>query len=627
MKKKNSKILSNAIIFALLGLVLSPFLSVALVNMATHEIQNMYSLQGFITSYDYILKTPYSFLFFIFFVLSATIFFRSGKKKSGTDKAGDGQFGFARYLSEKEKAQHFREVDTKTTKINVGGVVFGQKSNDKNVIYLEPKDECLHTLIAGITGSGKSRKVFFTTTWALALARESMVFNDVKDELYLGTAPFLKSLGYDVYRLNLRNPNKSSYINPIDIIDEKYKQGNHDDAISLSSELANTIVESIKPENAGENEYFYQGAVSTISAVIMLLIEYAPEDRYKTLANVRRNIARLDAYDGKGHQRLIKKFMNELPEDSLAKNEYDIANAAPFETEGGIISTALSALEMFSKPGVCKLTNKSDFDLKGIGKKPVALFITVPEERPKMNQLVSIMVTQIYSELVCVSKDNGNVLPNRVNFLIDEFSALPRIMDFDGKMSRGRAHGIRFILGIQDYAQLEKQYNRSSARTLRNQATYLIYFKSNDVETAKELSERIGNYTIKNESKSSSSRSNIVASTTTEGASLTGRALLRPEEIQKLEKDHALVIATGLDPALFYTPDLTAYQANKDFGMGNKEHNRQLFIKREAEEPERSDNQYYFWIYGVTDKEVVKKKNTPHDQPIKRTRTAKTLSI
>lgn len=627
MKKKKSVFLSNAIIFALLGLVLSPFASVAIVNTLSHEINNIASIQGFIACYGFFLTKPYIYLYLIFLGLSALVFFRSGIKRSGTDRAGDGQFGFARYMTEKEKEKCFRLVSSSSTPITTGGVVFGQKAGSGSVeqIYIEPSEECLHSMIVGITGSGKSRRSFFPTIWALGQARESMVLNDIKGELYLGSTEYLKNLGYEVYRLNLRCPEKSTYINPIDVINDRYKQGDYDNAISLANELANTVVESIKPENPGENDYFYRGAVSVIASMILLLVERAPDDKYKTLANVRRNIAQLGPQDDEGLRKL-KIIMRDLPDNNIAKHEYDVALLAPHETEGCVLSNAVSALDIFSQPAVCKITSKSDFYLREIGKKPVAFFISVPEEKPMMNQLVSVLITQIYSELVPLAIENGTVLPVRVNFLIDEFSGLPRIMDFDGKMSRGRAHGIRFVLGVQDYAQFEKHYSHAAAKTIQNQAHYIVYYNSNDTGTAKNLSERMGNYTIKNESVSNSNRSNMVATTITEGSSLTGRALMRPEEVQKLKKDETLVLVTGKDPALMYTPDLSKYQANRDFDMGDKKHNQALYMRREAAEPERTDNEYFFWIYedegqrATVDQDKVK----PFAQ-LKKTRKARLL--
>lgn len=605
---KNRPGLQNLIIYAVIALGIAPYTSVMITNLFTHEFSGLVSIMGFFKSYNLFYSPPVLYVYLLIIIIALFVFTRSGQKVHGLDVAGQGQFGTTRFMTDAEKKSiTFLWNTGENLPPKIGGVVFGKKESapgkftTKNEqIYIDRGDEHLHTLILGTTGSGKSRKIFFPTIWTLAQAGESMIINDTKGDLFLGTHEYLDDMGYATLRYSLRDTSKDDQYNNMDIIISKYERGDYDETTSLANELARTIIESIKPVNAGDNAYFYDGATSCIAAVILLLIENAPSYDCKNIASVQRTIAYLGESEREGLSKL-KKIMRRLPETSLARIEYDIANLAPAKTEGSILSTALVALSVFKQTGIAQLTCKSTFKLKDLGRKPVALFIETPDNKPTRHVLTSIMITQAYSELVELATENGNVLPVRVNFLIDEFAALPRIMDFDGKMSRGRSYGMRFYIAIQDLAQLEKHYNERIATTIRSQATNLIYLNTTDNKTSKYISERVGEYTIRNESKSNSARSSAMSSTVTEGSSLTGRALMKHDEIQRIKDGESLVLIARQYPAIFKCPDLSEYQANNDFGMGDKEHNRSLFIEREAARSIRHESPCKIWVYSQSE--------------------------
>ena len=49
----------------------------------------------------------------------------------------------------------------------------------------------------------------------------------------------------------------------------------------------------------------------------------------------------------------------------------------------------------------------------------------------------------------------------------DEFGNMPPIKDFDVLTSAARSRGVRFLLSLQDYGQLEKNYSKTLTKIIR----------------------------------------------------------------------------------------------------------------------------------------------------------------
>ena len=71
-----------------------------------------------------------------------------------------------------------------------------------------------------------------------------------------------------------------------------------------------------------------------------------------------------------------------------------------------------------------------------------------------------------------------------MNFILDEFANFTKIDTFqDGR-------NCRFTIAIQSFGQLEEKYGKEGAQNILDNAT-LIYLKSNSVETATKISDKL----------------------------------------------------------------------------------------------------------------------------------------
>lgn len=77
--------------------------------------------------------------------------------------------------------------------------------------------------------------------------------------------------------------------------------------------------------------------------------------------------------------------------------------------------------------------------------------------------------------------------------------------------------------------------------------------------------------------------------------SLISRKLLTPDEVLRIESPYILLMIAGKPPAILYVPDISKMHFNKLNGMGTKEENQKLRIKREKQRETRKISKIKIW--------------------------------
>lgn len=621
--KKGRKRVRFAFIYILITLLVTPFFSAYLDQLLSKRfnlneisvgyIESFYSLitnQKQLTFFIILEVICLTFLFYIFTITS------SGLEKSGTIKitediripmaVGQGQHGTARFLRDEEIEKVFNVIDENhvKTKENLGIVVGKIKKGLKNHILCVKND--INTILIGSTRSGKTRRIILASIWLRALTGKSMVITDVKGELFMYSCKFLKKMGYDVIDHDYREPLKSKRYNYMEKINKAIKEGDISRAIDYTWDLVSVLVGVPKGEPLWTN-----GESAVIAAAILIVAMEAPEDDYKNLTNVYYFLANMCKENIETGRMYISEYLETLPETHPAKAVFNVAEISPEKMRGSFFGMALTTLRLFTNWNIADLTSKSDFSLEDIGKKKTALFLIVHDEKNTFYPLISLLVNQIYVSLIETANKCGGRLPVEVDFICDEIGNFPAIPSFGTMLSAGLGRGIRFTLVIQDYQQLEKQY-KEDFNNIKANCELHLFLKSNELKTLEEISKKTGTYTIQVNSQSASSSNNIYKNSYSQSTNLQSRALLTPDEVSRIKPPYALALLTGEHPAILYTPDLTEYNANKDFGLGDKEHNKKVYNQRNSERKERESSPPNLWgiweNYKSTNSEVPKRK-------------------
>lgn len=441
----------------------------------------------------------------------------------------------------------------------------------------------VHTLTIGGTGCGKTRCLVLQSICTLALAGEGIVVNDPKGEIYHYTHLLLESLGYEVRVVDFQSPRRSAHYNPLQRIIDAVNDDRVDDAQTFAWDLVTFLVE----KNEHSEPIWTNGEMAVVAAAILCVV-YDNKERpeYQNLTNVYHFIANMCKPVNKVMP--IDEYMQKLPDSHPAKALIAIAKIAPDRMGGSFYTSALTTLRLFVTNDVYRITCESEFSLDDFGKKPQqALFFILPDQKTTYYPIVTLLVSQQYEQLVTYAKRHGNRLPHRVNFVLDEFGNFTAIADFDNKLTVSRGYGIRWNLFLQDFNQLVNKYGKEISGIIKGNCRYWIYLQSSDVETNKEISERMGIYTTSTYSLGGSTQKYAAPSSST-NIQLSQRNLLNADEIGQFERPYQLIISNS-PPAVMYSPDISQWTFNELLGLGNEAHNTALIEQDEKLRPERGE--------------------------------------
>lgn len=506
--------------------------------------------------------------------------------------AGNGQFGTAHFMTEKEMDEEFSlAVHKGNSKVkglseNAGIIVGYAKSGNKELIrYLS---EPVNAIILGATRSGKTRRLLFPSIWLNIIAGVNLLIVDVKGEIFAFSNKFAEQMGYEIRTLDFRYPEKSMHFNNMEEINRLLQCGEISQAVNKAWDIVSVLV----GEPQGER-IWTDGQCATIAAAILIVGQDAPEG-CKNLTNVYYFLAYMCEADPETGEMPITDYLNNLPANHPARGAFQIAKIAPFRTRSSFFTSALATLRLFTDWNVADITAKSDYLLTDIDEKKVITYLILPDEKTTFHPIGAIFIKQLYENLVAAALKNGGELKRRFIFRADEIGNFPVIPGLGTMLSAGAGRNIFFELVLQDYQQLEGKY-KNDFRNIKTNCQLTICLRATDEQTTKTLSTQLGNYTIQTESASTSmSDGRTDSAGYSSSSNLTGRPLLYPDEISALESPDALILYGG-KKAIVTLPDLSMYQANKIFGMGNKKHNMKLFLDRMSERPSREIKEPRLW--------------------------------
>ena len=179
---------------------------------------------------------------------------------------------------------------------------------------------------------------------------------------------------------------------------------------------------------------------------------------------------------------------------------------------------------------------------------PTAIFMITPPDNPSYNQIVTFFIDQTWNFL---NKMAANTQERktyvRVHNIIDEFANVPKIPNMTTKVSYGLGQNLLFDIFIQSLSQLEIQYTKNEAETIRSNCANIIYILSNEVKTVKEISEALGQTTIMS---TQHKRQGDLIGNTADGygdGNSTGVDVMSAAEIMRLPRGSSIVLRTTRD--------------------------------------------------------------------------------
>ncbi len=474
---------------------------------------------------------------------------------------GDGQHGTARWAKKSEIQKVYAHVPFTPDLWRKGkslpdqqGIVVGCTDRKAGTTAIVDTGD-VHAMMIGAAGVGKTAFWLYPNIEYACASGMSFLSTDTKGDVARNYGTIAKNCyGYHISVIDLRNPTRSNGNNLLHLVN-KYMDlyADHPDELVYKAKaekyakiIAKTIILSgMDAASFGQNAYFYDAAEGLLSATILLVAEFC-EPGKRHIVSVFKVIQELLAPPEKKcrHKNQFQELMELLPPEHKAKWFAGAALNSAEQSMSSVMSTALSRLNAFLNSELEQLLCfDTEIDAERFCAEKSALFIIMPEEDPNTFFMVSLVIQQMYREILAVADEMGGKLKNRVLFLCDEFGTLPRIESAEMMFSASRSRRVSIVPIIQSFAQLDKNYGKEGAEIIIDNTQLTIFggFAPNS-ESAQILSKALGSRTVLSGSVSRGRND------PSQSLQMIERPLMTPDELKSMPKGQFIVMKTGFYP-------------------------------------------------------------------------------
>ena len=474
--------------------------------------------------------TPYTMKFIGIFLLlygGAILFYYTGQKDTRPgEEHGSASWGSVRELDKKyrDKDAGKNVILTQHLQMSMNG-----KLHRRNLLQI----------IVGGSGSGKTR---FLAKPNLMLANASFIVTDPKGEMLRAVGNLFLEEGYVLRVFDLIDPSKSDCYNPFCYIRK--------DADVFK--LIDNFIKNTTPKGAKANDPFWEKSETALDAALMLYLlhEAPPEDQNMEtiLYMIENGGAKEEDDDYQSPLDLLFEALEEEQPDHIAVRQYHIFKQAAGKTAKSILVSAAVRLASFTLPEIQRITASDDMELGKLGERKQAIFCIIPDSNDaSLNFLVGMLYTQAFQELYYqADKVHQGALPVPVRLMFDEFANVALPDGYARLQATMRSRNIMSTIILQNISQLKALFKDDWEGIIGN-ADSFIYLGGNEQSTHKYISELLGKETIDTRTSSQSKGRNGSFS---QNFQQTGRELMTPDEVRRLDNKNAIVLIRGEKPVI-----------------------------------------------------------------------------
>jgi len=372
---------------------------------------------------------------------------------------------------------------------------------------------------------------------------DSVIVTDVKKENWTITAGYRRSRGHIVHLFDPLSPRTARW-NPF-----TYVAAQPD----LRIDGVQKIADMFYTEVPGTDPFWIASARSLFLGIGLYLLE--TPSLPATIGEVRRQgMASDDEGFARHWKRLIEgRNSGRFPlSDECVRALYDVIDLAPV-TASSIRKTFTSRLDLWANPLLDRATSGNDFDLRDLRKMPMSLYVGVnPDDLHRLRPLLSLFFQQAIGLQTQSLPEQDPNLRCQLLLLLDEFAALGRIPIISEAASYLPGYNIRLVLIFQALSQLREVYGPHASATMLKSLAARIVFAPKDYDEAKEISEELGDSTVRARAVSRPRFGQWGRRRGAQGGQVTlseqRRPLLLPQEVKELGNEEALIFYEGLRP-------------------------------------------------------------------------------
>lgn len=472
---------------------------------------------------------------------------------------GNGQYGTARFATKKEINTTYRSIHYNPKKWRIGknlptekGLIVGSYYRGRKLFALVDTED-IHCLMIGAAGVGKTSFFLYPNLEYTCATGMSFLSTDTKGDLYRNYGTIAeKYYGYKVAVIDLRNPTKSHGNNMLHLVNKYidiYKSDSTDLRAKAKAEkyakiIAKTIINGDQDSSAyGQNAFFYDSAEGLLTSAILLVAEFC-DTKERHIISVFKLIQDLLAPSKIKGKNQFQILLEKLPENHKARWYAGAALNTAEQSMQSVLSTALSRLNAFLDSELEQiLCFDSVIDAELFCSEKMAIFLCLPEEDNTKHFLISLIIEQLYREIMMVADEQDGKLKNKIIFYLEEYGTLPKINSAEMMFSASRSRNMVLVPLIQSLAQLVKNYGKEGAEIIIDNCQDTLFggFAPNS-ETAKTLSDSLGSRTVLSGSITKGKND------PSQSLQMIERPLLTVDELKSMQKGNFIVTKTGAYP-------------------------------------------------------------------------------
>lgn len=426
-----------------------------------------------------------------------------------------------------------------------------------------------HLLTMAATRAGKGIGTVIPNALGYA---GSMLFTDVKGEIFAVTArhrrtrlghtiycfdPFEVTLREGAYRHDMR-----AFFNPMRLIPTVGPQAR------LALDRARSLSEALITQSEGDNKFWDQMALQVATGFI-IYIGYqfdcgcTPQNAFPVATPFGRDLLSLrflTTLDGEQFKEVLA-HMHDSPHPEV-RRVGNILGGADERTRQNIMTSLQSQLAFLDSPQMAAVLAEmvpegpkisrpnplphADIDqIKGKGVRQTLYLVIPPAFLETHAAWMRLMIVSV-NEIVQRTTRAPDV---PIVAMLDEFGNLGRIDAVRRAVTLAAGYGIRYWLIVQDLSQVENLYGKGWGTLFANADTKQLS-GTNDLRTAKELSELTGDATVYSDSGNSGKTLDSAGwvgkgLSVGESYSEKGRKLLLPDEVLGMPRSKQLLLVRG----------------------------------------------------------------------------------
>jgi type IV secretion system protein VirD4 len=364
---------------------------------------------------------------------------------------------------------------------------------------------------------------------------ESVVVLDIKPELWRITSGFRQAHGQRCFMFAPLT-NHTHRWNPLAYI--------ADDPSMRITDIQNIAIMFI-PDHAGTDKIWTANPRRLFLGIVLYLLE--TPDIPVTIGEVLRQLSTPEDTARYFARIINEREAAEHPLSFSCKQQLlSFIGVESDKTRSGIKESLTSALELWANPAVDAATAGNDFDLRALRRQPMSVYICLtPNKLDTLAPLINLFFQQLISLNTEVMPEADPSLRYKCLLVLDEFPAIGKV----GIVAKANAYiagfNLRLLTICQSPSQVRDVYGYDQAESFFDNHALEIIFATKNPKIQREISEKLGNTTVKSTSRN---RTPFVGRINSENEAAAARALVLPQDVKELGFDNQILLYENMKP-------------------------------------------------------------------------------